>query len=341
MNLNILDKTLRKLTESEHRYLQGGVYAGWEHMDQRKVGDRMINTIDIGARGAGSSGSEVFFTRQQFFFNVKKNSRFNPVPEHVHNYVEVNYVYSGVCPQVVNDKKIILEQGQVLIININTPHSIAELKEDDIMISIIVSHEYLHEKVFHHFSRDSILASFFIQAITQKTESSRYIRFSSENNRRIGLFFQEFLCEYMDPSVNSTDILSNLFGLIIAELINVYENDMAREENWSSGTSIVPIMRYIEGNFKTCSQMSTAQFFHLNPNYLTTLLKKHTGFTYKQLIQRQKLKYAAKLLKNTDLSVSETANECGYENMSFFYQKFREYYQCSPKEYRERRQPLL
>jgi AraC-like DNA-binding protein len=56
--------------------------------------------------------------------------------------------------------------------------------------------------------------------------------------------------------------------------------------------------------------------------------------TYKQLVQSQKLKYAAKFLRNTNMSVTEIANEAGYENISFFYQKFQEHYGCSPKEYR-------
>lgn len=334
MDLNVLDRTLRKLTESEERYRRGEVYSGWKMMGQRQVGGRLINTINIEMITDEEPGKGVPLSVGQAFFNVKKNSRFNPVPEHVHNYIELNYVYSGTCPQVVNGGEIMLKKGQVLVIDINTPHAISALAEDDIMMSVMVSHKYLHEKVFHHFSKDSILASFFINAITNKTQSNRYVKFDSENSRRIQMFFQEFFCEYLDPSINSTDILSNLFGLIIAELINVYENDMARDENWTTGTSIVPIMRYIEGNFKTCTQESTADFFHLNPNYLTSLLKKHTGLTYKQLIQSQKLKYAARLLKNTELSVTAAANECGYENVSFFYRKFQEFYGCSPKEFR-------
>ncbi|MBE5993231.1 MAG: AraC family transcriptional regulator [Paenibacillaceae bacterium] len=34
------------------------------------------------------------------------------------------------------------------------------------------------------------------------------------------------------------------------------------------------------------------------------------------------------------MSVTEFANEAGYENISFFYQKFQEHYGCSPQEYR-------
>ena len=53
--------------------------------------------------------------------------------------------------------------------------------------------------------------------------------------------------------------------------------------------SISPILRYIEGNYRTCSLESTAKFFNMNPNYMTTLLKNRTGHSYKDLIQKQAL----------------------------------------------------
>ena len=80
---------------------------------------------------------------------------------------------------------------------------------------------------------------------------------------------------------------------------------------------IVPLIRYIE-------------------NYVSTLLKKNTGYTYIQLIQTQKLKSAATLLKTTSMPVTAIANQAGYENISFFYKKFQERYHCSPNEYRLR-----
>ena len=74
----------------------------------------------------------------------------------------------------------------------------------------------------------------------------------------------------------------------------------------------------------------------MNPNYLSNYIKKHTGNTFKYLVQNQKLLYAAKLLKNTDLPITEVSIQTGYENVSYFYKLFREKYQCSPQEYRTR-----
>ena len=48
---------------------------------------------------------------------------------------------------------------------------------------------------------------------------------------------------------------------------------------------------------------------------------------------------AEKLLTYTDMSISEIAERIGYGNLSFFSQRFREYFLISPTEYRKKRLP--
>ena len=99
-------------------------------------------------------------------------------------------------------------------------------------------------------------------------------------------------------------------------------------------TSISAVLTYIENNFKTCTLTSAADYFGLNPNYLFTLIRQKLNTTYKDLIQKQKLYYAAALLRNSKPTIMEAAYEAGYENMNFFYRKFHEIYGCTPKQYR-------
>ena len=151
------------------------------------------------------------------------------------------------------------------------------------------------------------------------------------------MFFQELFCECYDPSVNSSDIILHLFYTIMAELINVYENEFAKDERFEYNVPIVPMIRYIEKNFRTCTLESVADFFHISPNYVSILLKKYTDLTYMQMIQMQKLKYAENLLKSTDFSITEITHMAGYKNVSFFNKKFQEKYHCSPADYRGKR----
>ena len=67
---------------------------------------------------------------------------------------------------------------------------------------------------------------------------------------------------------------------------------------------------------------------------LSAYIRQHTGTTYKELVQTQRLSQAAKLLKSTALSTNDISLAVGYQNTSFFFQLFRKKYGCTPMEYR-------
>ncbi len=335
MNISALDNCMFQLSSSEKKYMSGKHSDSWSSMPTKKINGKDVYYLS----NLPDTYNESYLTKNTLLcdhnLRIKRNSRYNEVPEHVHSYVEMNYVYSGKCPQTINGNKIVLKKNQVLLIDTDCPHSIDRLETEDIMVSIMISKDFLKNHMFHEFSKDSILSNFFINAINEQTSHDHYLLFHSENDRRISLFFQEFFCECFDPSINSTDIVYHLFYIIMAQLINVYENDMTNHTIFTKNAPIVPIIRYIESNYRTCTQKSVADFFHISSNYVSLLLKKYTGMNYIQLVQEKRISYAAKLLKTTNDPITVIASKAGYENMSFFYKKFNEKYKCSPKEYKE------
>lgn len=328
MNLSSLDANLRNLTKKEQEYQQGIRSNFWSQFPTEIRDGKTIYKIFINR----SRENDICAIPNSLF--VRKHSRFQACPLHIHKWVEINYMYSGTCAQIINEETLILKENQMIFIDSDTPHSVGKIGENDIMISLLIDKNYLNMNFFSRLAKGSILSQFFIDTIVENTSDIHYILFHSQKSRRIPIFLREFLCECYDPSLNSTDMLKSLFNLILSELINVYENDLGKCERKGLKGTIIPILRYIEGNFRTCSLESTAAFFNLNANYLTTLLKQNTGYSYKELVQMQRFKSSEKLLANTNTPVSVIANQVGYENVSFFYKKFKEAYGCSPKEYR-------
>lgn len=334
MNSDQLDAMLRRFSTSEKGYRNGTKKTVWEQFPHVSGRPYCIDFHYTGNVFARSANDGFHCDIKELGLSINKNSRFSPVPMHTHNYTEISYMYDGSCLERIGSNEISFEKGQVLIIDTNAPHAVGELKDNDIMINLLISREYLHDHLLHHLSHDSILSDFFVNVFRNNTAKNSYLHVHSENSRRIPLFFNELLCECCDPSVNSTDIITSLMTLIFAELINVYEKSQANKELGANSASFIPIIHYLEANFKTCTRKSVADIFQIHEKYLTTLIKKNTGMTYKQLVQQQKLKYAAKLLKHSSLSISEVITESGYENATFFYGKFYEEYHMSPKDYR-------
>ncbi len=72
--------------------------------------------------------------------------------------------------------------------------------------------------------------------------------------------------------------------------------------------------------------------------YLCRHTKKYYGLTPTKYINNIRLNYAANLLVSTDLKVIDICYESGFNNLSYFYTVFKDVYTYSPKQYREKLQ---
>lgn len=267
-------------------------------------------------------------------FAVVKQDRFENVPLHIHEWLELGYVYSGSCTMTINNNTFELKAGQMILISQNAPHSVKKCSKNDIIINFLLSREYLNGTFFERLSQENYLTHFFIEALNTTMQTSRYIIFSPEKQNRLADLANQFLCEFYSPSITSGPFLDSLFTLITCEMINLFQHDMVLDH--SSVDQIYTILRYIETNSAHCTLSSTAEFFNMHPNYLSAYIRQHTGTTYKELVQTQRLSQAAKLLRSTALSTNDISLAVGYQNTSFFFQLFRKKYGCTPMEYRNR-----
>ena len=255
-------------------------------------------------------------------------------PYHVHKWIELSYVYSGECMILVRDKEIILKKGQFILFDTDVPHLIGETGGDNILINFMLDKNYLSNHFFSQLSEESIVTRFLVQSLNKQVNHDKYMVFQTEKNERIPDLVGYFLCEYFDGSICKQDILNSCMTWIFCELIHDYQRQENAQDGKSENIRIAAILRYLENNYVNCTLEKTADFFCMSPNYLTGYIKKYTGYSFKQLVQQNRLKRAAKLLKNTNMSVQTIANEVGYENIGFFNKKFKEMYHCNPGEYR-------
>lgn len=66
---------------------------------------------------------------------------------------------------------------------------------------------------------------------------------------------------------------------------------------------------------------------------LGKLFKKHCGKTIPEYITDYRLEKAVAWMKNSNLTVSEIAQRCGYQNESYFFRVFKEKYGITPRQY--------
>ncbi len=73
---------------------------------------------------------------------------------------------------------------------------------------------------------------------------------------------------------------------------------------------------------------------NMNPSSFCRYIKKATSKTFSEILNEVRIGFACKMLINTQLSVSEIAYNCGYQNVPYFNRQFRTIKDRTPIEYR-------
>lgn len=84
--------------------------------------------------------------------------------------------------------------------------------------------------------------------------------------------------------------------------------------------------------------MAYADRLHITPKYLSSICKEFSGKTASDLINESVLKDIRFMLRRSDKTIKEIANELNFPNISFFGKYVKKHTGMSPKQYRERQQ---
>lgn len=270
---------------------------------------------------------------QEYF--ISKHNRFKPVLPHIHGTCEISYIYHGECTQYINGEKIILQKGDVIILDRKVVHSIEATGKKDIMINLQMKHNFFTLSFLQQLWGNSIIGDT-IASIVSGKEDNNFLIFHTDNDLIINQSIKNILCEHYDPQIGSHQMINAYMMILFGQLLRStqYYVDMITPIQ-SKNISIASILGYIEKNFVEGSLEKAAKEFSFSPTHISRILKKSVGKSFKELIHEQRLKQAAYLLKSTNTTVYSVAEQIGYTNLNYFYSKFKDKYGVLPNEYRK------
>lgn len=85
----------------------------------------------------------------------------------------------------------------------------------------------------------------------------------------------------------------------------------------------------------------TANRLHISPTYLGSIIKKHTGSSFTNLLIETRMNCAKDLILNTNKKIFEIAEETGYQNQHYFSYCFKMFHSVSPNEMRSNSRKAL
>lgn len=270
---------------------------------------------------------------------ILKHRRFAAYPKHTHNFLEFNYIYSGRSRQIINGDEVVLEAGQLLILDADSEQTLLAHGERDLVVNFLFKKADLNLDILKKVDTThmGITMGFVLKALLGKQHYNGYLVIDIRDHREIQMTLEQLTSEYLYDEMYSPEILQAFVRVLFLQLSRVYQPDARHLSSEDHVNLIVDILETIEKNYTNITLTHLAEEFLYNPNYLSNLIKRTTGRTFKELVTIQKLANAHSLLLNTDLSVDDILGEVNYSNKTYFYKKFFERYNLTPKELRKLR----
>lgn len=158
------------------------------------------------------------------------------------------------------------------------------------------------------------------------------ILFKSGNTEGIGEDMGEFWSDFMYRFKLGNELKAWMEGITvrIIECLN-------KEPDQEAGL-IERIKYYISRNYRTATRQSVADYFFLNPSYLSQLFKAETGEVFTDYVNQIRMEEAKRMLVETDYKIQHIADLAGYASSQHFNRTFKKYTGMQPAEYKKKMQ---
>ena len=263
---------------------------------------------------------------------LRPHTRFIHFPEHTHDYVEVVYMCCGHTTHIVNGKKIVLEQGDLLFLSQSATHEVCRAEETDVAVNFIVLPDFFSTTLSFIGEEETPLRKFLVDCLCGQNTGLGYLHFDVSGVKPIQNLVENLLWTLLQETPNKRKMSQMTMALLFMQLTGHTEtllNDDLED------AAVFRVLRYVETNYVGGSFGELSEQLHYDPSWLSREIKRKTGKTYTQLVQEKRLAQAAFLLKNTDRNVADISIAVGYENISYFHRIFADMYGKSPKHYRD------
>lgn len=269
------------------------------------------------------------------YVEIVQHGRYSYPILHNHEYIELVYVYSGRCMHFVENQSFEMKTGDLCILAPNAMHAISAYEDDAVLVNIMMSQKLFDASFLRMMQRSPILSEFF-ESVLYERKVSPYIIYPTGKDGRLHEMVLHMVKERRKKDYLYKESVSLLVRQMFIHILRHYElmaivSDPIchMQEN-----RIVALMGYIAVNYRSITLSQTADFFGYSRAYMSQILSKYTGKTFTALVNEEKMKNAAKLLRETRLSLTEIGVEVGCYDASHFTHKFKKIYGMTPTEYR-------
>jgi len=259
-------------------------------------------------------------------------------PVHTHEFIELVYILNGHGHHCIEGESYKVGKGDLLFINPGQTHSFVPEAILD-YVNILIKPEFFDKNTIHKNMLYQLFHLFIYQDAKGVEKTKPLVEFRGidlvEVERLIKLAVSEFNTRKFEYEM-ICDLYIQL--LILRAIRWLKENGNKNSHGDADYDDImVEVLEFINNEYQEkISLNDIAKKYFYNHTYFSRMFKNYCGKCFTEVLQMKRIKEAAELLTETDMSVDDILISVGFVNKKLFYKLFREGKGCTPKEYRQK-----
>lgn len=248
-------------------------------------------------------------------------------------YTSIHFVLEGKGYLVINNKKIPVHEGQAFLLPANMEIYYCADNENPWRYCWIDffgnEKEQYSERIFgkENYVKSDLPIPEIFKLIKDTVDI--FSMGDAEEDEKYGEKIYLYSVQTLSQLLKANATLYNIMALMLEE---EEINDKKDSTNY-----LDQIKNYIDSCFGEINAVSEiAMRFHLHPNYLTSIFKQKYHISPKKYLLERKIDYASYLLIETDYTVQDIAQRCGFISAASFGKIYKKYKRMTPGDFRKR-----
>lgn len=252
---------------------------------------------------------------------------------HWHDEIEIIYIAKGKGTFLIDDEEYLVCEGDIVYISPRLIHSGQAIDNNNfITICYVVDSTYLLSSN-SEYNTDKYFSSLIDIKINKTIIKPKDPGYKKLKNS----LHMIDLCTVEKGIAYQVEIKMYIYNFFIQLYKNEYltvSNKKAVERD--NEDLVKKAVNYIQANFsKPLTVNEIAYHVGLSPSYFMNVFKQQIKTTCVKYINSFRLNIAESMLKETDETVLQIAQDCGFNNLSLFNREFKKAYLSTPTQYRK------
>lgn len=259
---------------------------------------------------------------QEFPFAIYKNhfikKRLQYISLHWHPEVEIIYIDNGSLLLFVNEKKYIMKENDVMLVNPYELHGMT-------MIDECIWHAIVFNPRLIYGFDDSII-------------KSKYFKNSPFHNLLLQDSTKYYLKEILaiDKSNNNYElkIIKNLLSLY-DEIYQNIDDNLLTSSSAINNLKVKRLIDFINENYNNKIKIDdVAHKLGICRSEVCKLFRDELHTTFTEYISKLRIEHAIELLNSSEANITQISEFVGFSSPSYFTETFKKFFNISPLEYK-------